>query len=203
MHLELYDRIRARIAAEGFTAETETRISLFLLATKGVNLPFLSLASMGPASSLVWQAANAQLFREGEAMATLMRVTQWSLLPQVYMESARLTAPLYAESLATGLHGGPMNPERYSLEAMAFGHALLSTVRLTPIIPGGDIALSPYAVALTRIEQENGRLIQTQIRLLKDGFGDIALDAREEVIARKARIVDTAFAAFLNTLADG
>jgi hypothetical protein len=52
-----------------------------------------------------------------------------------------------------------------------------------------------------RIEQENGRLLQTQIRLLKDGYPAIPMAERESAIAAKAASVDKAFARFLDSLA--
>jgi hypothetical protein len=201
MHLAAFDRVRARIAAEGFTPDMQTRIALFLCATKAVNLPFLTLAAAGPAQGLVWQALTSQLFREAEALTLLLRVTQWSLDPAVYAESLQMTAPLYAESARSGFTGWPPPAEGVGLEALALGHALLATVRLAPVVPAGEAALSPFAVALLRIEQENGRLLQTQIRLLKDGYAAIPLADRENAIGAKAAAVDAAFARFLDALA--
>lgn len=199
MHLEAYNAIRDRLDRTGFTPEIQTQITLFTCACKAVNLPFLAMASSAPATSIVWQAANSQLFRESEAMSLLMRVTRWSMLPLTYARSAQLTAPIYGEAASSGFTGWPLSAERASLEAVAFGHALLAKVRLTPIIPQSE-AETPYAVALMRIEQENGRLLQTQIRLLKDGFTEVDVATREAVIARKTEIVDAAFAAFLEAL---
>ena len=62
-------------------------------------------------------------------------------------------------------------------------------------------AQAPFAVALTRIEQENGRLLQTQIRLLKDGYAETPLAEREAVIAAKVALVEAAFGRFLDSLA--
>jgi hypothetical protein len=201
MHLAAFDRIRARIAADGFTPDTQTRIALFLCATKAVNLPFLALAASGPAQTLVWQALTSQFFRETEALTLMLRVTQWSLDPMVYAESLRLTAPIYAESARSGFSGWPPPAEGVGLDALAMGHALLATVRLGPVIPAGEAASTPFVVALMRIEQENGRLLQTQIRLLKDGYPAIPMAERESAIAAKAASVDKAFARFLDSLA--
>jgi hypothetical protein len=134
-------------------------------------------------------------------MTLLFRVTRWTPDPFVYLEAAQLAAPLYAECARVGFAGWPMSGEGQGLEAMALGHALLATVRLTPILPETDAAQTPFAVALLRIEQENGRLLQTQIRLLKDGFGKTSPQDRETAIARKAKLVEAAFARFLTSLA--
>lgn len=216
MHLEQYDRIRDRIALAGLTPEIETRIALFVCASKAVNLPFLALAgaAMPPAfawpglgigvggasgpGGIVWQYLNSQLFRESEAVALLCRTTRWSPDPSIYMAGAQLVAPLSAEATRTGFAGLPR--EGLGIEALAFGYALLATVRLTPILPAA-VAGEPFAVALTRIEQENGRLLQTQIRLLKDGYAEIPLSEREAIIAAKIGLVGGVFDRFLDGLA--
>lgn len=218
MHLEQYDRIRDRIALAGLTPEIETRIALFVCASKAVNLPFLALAgaALPPAfawpglggglggggasgaGGIVWQHLNSQLFRESEAVALLCRTTRWSPDPSVYLAGAQLVAPLSAEAARTGFAGLPR--EGLGIEALAFGYALLATVRLTPILPAG-VAGEAFAVALTRIEQENGRLLQTQIRLLKDGYAEIPLPEREAIIAAKIALVGGVFDRFLDVLA--
>jgi len=201
MRLEAYDRVRARIAAEGFTPELQTRIAHFVAATKAVNLPFLTLAALGPAEGLAWQALASQVFREGEALTLMTRVTRWSPDPRVWAEAAALAAPLWREAARAGLGPPPARRDAIGLDALAFGHALLATVRLAPLVPAGEIALTPFAVALLRIEQENGRLLQTQIRLLKDGYAAVPLPARENAVAGKAALVEAAFDRFLGSLA--
>jgi len=218
MHLEQYDRIRARIASEGLTPGMETRIAIFACASKAVNLPFLSMAAgpsmlmgmpgSGPdaagaasAAAIAWQALNSQLFRESEALTLLVRVTRWAPDPVIYMQSMGLVAPLYSECARVGLRGWPQQGDVIGIEALALGHALLATVRLSPILPAGAASETPFAVALLRIEQENGRLLQTQIRLLKDGFAGTPMDQREDIIAQKVAIVEGAFSRFLDSLA--
>ncbi len=221
MHLDQYDRIRAKIATHGFTPEIETRIAIFMAASKAVNLPFLSLASAAPGmpfgwaalgprapsaevgatGAIAWQALNTQLFHESEALTLLLRVTRWAPDPLVYAQSLPLVAPLYAESMRVGFKGLPRPGDAIGIEALALGHALLATIRLTPILPDGPTGQTPFAVALMRIEQENGRLVQTQIRMLKDGYASIPVEDREAIIAHKAALVEHAFGRFLDALA--
>ena len=62
--------------------------------------------------------------------------------------------------------------------------------------------MDPFVAALRRIEQESGRMIQAQIRLLKDGDCSLPLDQRERIIEEKQLAVDEAFRCFLEWLAD-
>lgn len=200
MQLDLYDRARARIAADGLTPAVQTRVAAFVVAAKGVNLPFLSVAFWTPARMPAWQALASQGFREAEAMTLLLRVTEWSPDLRDWAEAVALAAPLWAEAARCGLTGWPAPTESVTLDALAFGHALLARVRLAPIVPESE-ASHPFAVALLKIEQENGRLLQTQIRLLKDGYADVPVSTREDTVAAKAAVVDDAFARLLAALA--
>lgn len=80
-------------------------------------------------------------------------------------------------------------------------HVRLAIIRLRPILPEGPLGQTSFAVALLRIEQENGRLVQTQIRLLKGGCTDVAMTERAGVIAQKAPLIEDAFTRFLASLA--
>jgi len=57
-------------------------------------------------------------------------------------------------------------------------------------------------VALQRIEQENGRMLQTQIRLLKSIGTDIAPAEREALVEQDQELVDGVFNEFLAWLAE-
>ena len=98
----------------------------------------------------------------------------------------------------------PMNAAfdgRAPFAALALGHALLGRVRLAPIIPANVDELDPFVVALRRIEQENGRMIQAQIRLLKDAASSLDQAERERIVAAQQAAVDDVFARFLGGLA--
>jgi hypothetical protein len=86
--------------------------------------------------------------------------------------------------------------------ALALGHALLGRVRLTPAIPENVDDLDPFVTALRRIEQENGRMIQTQIRLLKDAAIPLDVSERECIVAEQQSAVDSVFLKFLDWLGD-
>ena len=62
--------------------------------------------------------------------------------------------------------------------------------------------MDPFVAALRRIEQESGRMIQAQIRLLKDGASPLPMAEREQIIEEKQEAVDEAFGRFLQWISD-
>jgi len=196
----LFDSARDAITARGFDPEIQTRIALFLGATKNINLALLAASELMPATSAVYAFTHGQLSRELEFSTLLARVTRWSMDPTIYMQAATVVAPLWKEWYGIK---GPVGAfdSRSGYRGLAFGHALLARVRLTPVIPATADDLDPFVVAIRRIEQENGRMIQAQIRLLKDMPVDLSLEEREQVVEDEQVIVDEAFSGFLELLA--
>jgi hypothetical protein len=203
MNPDLFDAARRRLERSGFDPDAQTKIALFLNAAKTSNATFLGAAQLLPVGDLVMQFLQAQQFRELEFVALLSRVTRWSLDPLVYAASGVIVAPLWSHWWG-GTQGAtaatPAGAEQV-YAGLAFGHALLAHVRLTPVIPAGGDPLDPFAVALQRIEQENGRMLQTQIRLLKEACTELQVERREAVVEEKSQLVEAAFARFLAWLA--
>jgi hypothetical protein len=151
------------------------------------------------------QFLQAQQFRELEFVTLLARVARWSPNPLLYAASGPIVAPLWAHwwAGAPGVPAAAITAGAEQLYAgLAFGHALLAHVRLTPVIPAKTDPLDAFAVALTRIEQENGRMLQTQIRLLKEACTEMPAEQREAIVEEKSKFVETAFARFLGWLAE-
>jgi hypothetical protein len=196
-----FDRARARIAASGFDADTQTRIALLLGTTTNLNAALLAPGEWMPARTSVFPFMHGQYFRECEFSFLLARVTHWSANPSIYLRSAVLTEPLWREWLRIQMPPGPLWDGQARYRALAFGHALLARVRLAPVIPADCDSLSPFVVALRRIEQENGRMIQTQIRLLKETPLDLPTSEREAMLEEAQAVVDDVFARFLEWLA--
>jgi hypothetical protein len=198
---EHYDRARAAIAAHGFGADMQTRISLFLGAAKLINAAILGAVELQPRITIAFPFVHGQYFREVEFAALLARVTRWSANWPIYVESSRLTAPLWNQWLQIQQPPGPALDGRAAYSALALGHALLARVRTAPLIPDDADEMDPFIAALRRIEQESGRMIQAQIRLLKDGASPLLLGEREQIIQDRQVSVDEAFRAFLEWLA--
>jgi hypothetical protein len=204
--LRLYDRARASIAARGLDADVQTRIALFVGAAKSVNAAIMAGFALQPQVTAAYPFVHGQYFRELEFVSLLTRVTRWSANGAIYAESAPIIAPLWAEWWRVQLLDPPGHGASTVYGSLALGHALLARVRLAPVIGDDADELDPFVVALRRIEQEGGRMIQAQIRLLKEGASSLGVTQRERILEAKQEAVDAAFRAFLEWLvasADG
>jgi hypothetical protein len=197
----LYDAVRQQLADNGFTTDNQTRLSLLLMAAKQGNAAFHAGSAWLPMAHPAQQFLLSQSFRETEALTLLQRVTQWSSDPAIYVEAARLLAPLNTAWSSLLFSGAAVGTGPSYFRGIALGHATLARIRLTPIVPNNLDMLDPYLVAVTRIEQENSRLLQTQIRLLKHLGDQIPLGDRESLIDEAQLLVDGVFSQFLNWLA--
>jgi hypothetical protein len=84
---------------------------------------------------------------------------------------------------------------------LSLGHAQFARMRLSPIVPEAAGPPSPFVMALARIEQENGRMLQTQIRLLKALGGDVPAEQREALLEADQALGDGVMTEFLRWLA--
>ena len=198
---KLYDAARAALARRGLDADAQTGIALFLGAAKAVNAALLAPHVLAPWTTMAYPFVHGQWFREVEFASLLARVTRWSPNPLVYAEGAALVAPIWREWSRIQATGAAFGAPGATCGALALGHALLARVRLAPVLPADIGELDPFVVAIRRIEQEGGRMIQTQIRLLKDGNAPAVVAGREKVVEDEQTIVDEAFARFLQWLA--
>lgn len=196
MELEIYDAARARIAQGGLSGRTQTKLALFLSATKNINATFLGASICQPSATLAQHFLYLQYCEELQATGLLARVTRWVPEPTLYADAASLVTPIFCR-----LAGSPLLPAYDGghgvLTGLALGHALLSVVRVTPILPSGIDELEPFVVALRYIERNNARLLQTQIRLLKLVALELSLAEREAIIEDNANLVADVFGDFL------
>ena len=163
----LYDQARERIATLGFTPDIQTKLTLFICAAKNGNLMFHAGVQWMPQLNLVQQFVLSQYARELEAVTLLSKTARWSPSPLLAVQAGRIAAPLTLAWANLMLPPGPMLNPQAAYRGISLGHAQLARIRLLPVIPDNDDPLDPFVIALQRIEQENGRMLQTQIRLLK------------------------------------
>ena len=197
----LYDRARDAIAASGFDRDTQTRIALFVGTVKSLNAALLAAAEMLPSNSVAYPFMHGQYFRETEFASLLWRVTRWSTNPQIYWEASAIAAPLWNEWWRIQGPIGTLLDPTSAYRGLALGHALFACLRFAPVMPRAVDELDPFVVALRRIEQENGRMIQAQIRLLKEMPIALPLPEREQIVEEERNTVDEMFARFLAWLA--
>jgi len=120
-----YARARRRIAAEGFTPRTQTRITLFLSSVKGANMPWLGMATALTAPGNVAPALAGQVFGAAEAMTALAQATEWAPDPMLYWRNVQITAPLFPSPAR--MVTAPR--DRLALDGLALGHALMQVAR--------------------------------------------------------------------------
>ena len=197
----LYDQARDRIAASGFTPEIQTKITLFLCTAKNGNLMFHSSVQWMQNLNVVQQFILSQYSRELEAVTLLSRTTQWAANPALAVEASRIAAPLMLAWGQIMLPPGPLLNPQAAYRGISLGHAQLARLRLLPVSPENADPLNPFVVALQRIEQENGRMLQTQIRLLKNIATEIPVEEREALVEQDQELVDGVFNDFLTWLA--
>jgi hypothetical protein len=200
MNIEAYDAARSAIEKTGFTPVVKTKITLFLLAAKNTNAQFLGAVEFQPFVGVAQQMLHTQFFHEMESVVLLNKVTQWAFDPQLYTEATRITAPIWGDFWTTLGFQGPGGDLQNYYRGLALGHALLSQVRLTPIIPADTYEADPYVIALRSIEQDNARRIQTQIHLLRAVSPQLPGQNGEALVEEKQEMVKGVFLQFLEWL---
>lgn len=202
MALELFDRARDTLRQTGMTPVAQSKISLMIMTAKNVNALFLSAVEFMPFVGPEQQLLHAQYFQEVESILLLGKVTRWAPFPRLYMEAMPIMAPIWNEWRSRyGMPGiSAIDPKGF-YQGLALGHALLSKIRIVPVIPPEMEANDPYAMALRRIEQDNGRMIQSQITLLRSTAPAMAEDERDGLIEEKQELVNAVFDRFLEWLA--
>lgn len=202
MALELFDNARDTLRQTGMTPVAQSKISLMIMTAKNVNTLFLGAVEFMPFVGTEQQLLHAQYFQEVESMLLLGKVTRWAPDPRIYMEAVPIMAPIWNEWRPRyGMPGiSAIDPKGF-YQGLALGHALLSKIRIVPVIPPEIEPNDPYAMALRRIEQDNGRMIQSQIILLRTTAPSLPEEERDSLIEEKQDLVSDVFDRFLEWLA--
>ncbi len=182
----------------------QTKITLFLQSTRFVNsliLPKIELQKME------WQSYkffNQQLNKNMQISYLLTRATKWTLNYQVYLSYSQVVASFWDQAeigryIQTNFMEDANGIRLY--EFLAFSHALLSEVRFTPVVV--DLPSDDYTALLNEIEEDNGRQIQLQVRLLKSMVLPLTLDEREDISLAERIKVSEVYKRFLIFLCEG
>ena len=161
------------------------------------DVPFQRAMDAEPGRPAVHPVA---ISRELEAV-TLLAGPRNGRLPGAGDRGNRIVAPLVIAWGQIMMPPGPMLNPQAVYRGISLGHAQLARIRLLPVIPDNADPLDPFVVALQRIEQENGRMLQTQIRLLKNIGTEMSIEEREALVDQDQELVDSVFSQFLTWLA--
>lgn len=182
-------------------AEDQTRIALYLQAVKGLNVSVLAKLEWQPVDWLPYRFLHGQYYRELELTTLLGRATQWSSQSLIYMEAATLSMDLWTRTEAARYLPGFFEVDERFYSYLALSHAFMSVIRFTPLMPPAvDMESEPFLSALKAIEDENGRQIQTQIRMLKELDAGLSRQQREQLVEAQRERVEACFAQLLGTL---
>jgi hypothetical protein len=111
----------------------------------------------------------------------------------VYLAATNLNLAIWQETNAARFMQGALQVDRTFYEYLALSHAFMSDIRILPLLSVHTKLDTPFLSALKEIEEENGRQIQTQIRLLKDMEIDLTREEKEQIIESQRQIVEQIF----------
>lgn len=200
--IEIRKRAMEFFAAHEIGQDTQTRISLFLQGLKSLNASILARVEFQAIEWLPYKFLHNQCFKEMELTTLLGKSTSWSTNPMVYLAATNMNLALWQETGAARFMQGALQVDRTFYEYLALSHALMSDIRFLPLLPIHVKLDTPFLSALKEIEEENGRQIQTQIRLLKDMEIDLTREEKEQIIDAQRKIVDQLFERLLCEICD-
>lgn len=200
--IEIRKRAMDFLKSQEIGPDTQTRISLFLQGVKSTNATILSRVEFQPMEWIPYKFLHNQCFKEVELTTLLGKSTTWSSNPMVYFAATQLNLAVWQESGAARFMNGIFKVDRSFYEYLALSHAFLSVIRILPLLSVQVDLSTPFLAALKEIEEENGRQIQTQIRLLKDMEIDLSTEDKEGIIDSQRRIVEQLFMRLLNEISE-
>lgn len=200
--IEIRKRAMEFFKTQGLEADTQTRISLFLQGVKSTNAGILSRVEFQPMEWVPYKFLHSQCFKEVELTTLLNKSTTWSNNPMVYLAATQLNLAVWQETGAARFMNGIMEVDRTFYEYLALSHAFLSSIRIVPLLPVQMLLNTPFLAALKEIEEENGRQIQTQIRMLKDMQIELSVEEKEQIIETQRQTVDLLFTRLLSEICE-
>ncbi|GBC59473.1 hypothetical protein DENIS_0412 [Desulfonema ishimotonii] len=181
-------------------ADEQTKISHFLINVRNANAMILSKNEIQPLNWLPYSFLHKQYYKDLELATRLHKATKWSYNPLVYAEASRRNIDFWNKTKAHFFLMGFFSQDRTFFEYLALSHAFMSEIRLIPLFPADYPIDEPFMAALYDAEVENGRQIQTQIRLLKDMDLPISRNEKEAIINEKRKIVAGLFENLLQSV---
>ncbi len=199
---EVKNKLAAQFAQNLPTSEQETRICLFLQNIHSANAAILAKIEF---QQLAWQPylyLHEQLYKNAEFITLLGKATKWTMNPLVYMEATQLNLMFWQKARFSQHILGFFQVNQQFYEYLALSHALWSVIRFVPLFPPSlDLHQNPFLSTLNQIEEENGRQIQVQIRLLKDMPVSLSVSQKEELLEKERIVVSEVFYSLLTQVA--
>jgi hypothetical protein len=187
----------AYFSNNGLESAEQTRISLFVLAIKQANSMILSKVEYHALDWTTYSFLHNQYYREIELATLLHRATAWSSDISIYAEMAQFTMKFWQKTQIVKYFWGSMSRDKIFFEYLALSHAFMSEIRFIPLFPAKWKLETPFLQTLYNMEVESGRLIQTQIRFLKEMELNLGLAKKERLVGKKRSDVESLFIDFL------
>ncbi len=187
-------------SGRGLGSDDQTRISLFVLAVKQANSMILSKVEYHALDWTTYSFLHNQYYREIELATLIHRATAWSNNIYIYVEMAQFNMKFWQKTELGKYFLIPISRDKQFFEYLALSHAFMSEIRFIPLFPATWKLETPFLQTLYNMEVESGRLIQTQIRMLKEMELNLELAEKELLVERKRADIETLFIDFLGLL---
>lgn len=175
------------------SVDQQTLISLFLQNVQGANATILTKIEFQTMAWLPYKCLHQQYYKNSEFITLLGKATQWSLNPMVYAEAAQFNLLFWQKTEIAKHLLGFFAIDRKFYEYLALSHAFMSVIRFMPLFPPQWNPEHHFISTLNDIEEENGRQIQVQIRLLKDMQLEMTTEDKERIVEEQRLIVGDMF----------
>ncbi|MFL0809144.1 MAG: hypothetical protein K6L76_01900 [Agarilytica sp.] len=176
------DVARQHFASKPLGPDEKTRICLFLQSVKSTNAAILSKIEFQPFEWLPYKHMHTQYYKDIEQSTLLAKATEWSLNPILYMDATRINLNLWQKADVNRFMSGHFELDENLYEYLALSHAFMSEIRILSFLPPDYDLNDPFIHCLQEIDEENGRQIQIQVRMLKDMAIDISEEAKEKIV---------------------
>lgn len=182
----------------------QTKMTLFLQSTKSANSLIVPKIELQKIDWQSYKFFNQQMYKNMQSSYLLAKATKWTTNYMVYFKYSQIAASFWDQADIAKFITFNFTPDETGVklyEFLAFSHALLSEIRMTPIVV--DLPADNYISLLNDIEEDNGRQIQLQVRLLKDMNVPLTLDEKEDISLAERTKVAEVYRRFLEFLCEG
>lgn len=194
------DKARQFFADNPLTGDTKTQICLFLQSVKSTNAAILAKIEFQPVEWLPYKYFHTQYYKDIEHATLLAKACEWSFNPMLYMGATQINLKLWQAADINKYVSGAFEIDRNLYEYLSLSHAFMSELRILSLFPHDFDLNDPFIHCLHEIDQENGRQIQTQVRMLKDMSIEISDQEKQSIVDEMRTIVASSFNELLTSI---